>query len=259
MTRLIPTLLLLCSVAQAQFGGRVLDEFKSDDLVIGGDIFDNFNENLEAQEVLEDERFLRYGRFFTLNMGLGLTDFTGNRGQAYQDQPPTLNFSVMAFTNFRTSFVLGLSYSKHSMFFPSQVEKDSSPEGGPLGLVEVNILRTYTGFRYYIDTSDLNTALTYSNPYFSMRFEYWNLNNEFIDRSDLADDEGGGLGIGFGGGLEFPIRLKRSYINYEFLVHTVNFHDRLTNDYQPIEDQGFGFNNLTGLGVSSMLNYVISW
>ena len=240
----------------AQFDSQIQEEFKSDDLVLGSDIFDDFNEELEAESVLEDERFFNYGRFFTLNLGLGLTHFTGNRGLAYSNNPPTFNLGIMAFTDFQVSFLLGVSSSKHSMYFEDLVEKD--PEA-PLGVVEVNMFRSYVGFRYYIDTTDLNTALTYSNPYITMRFEYWYVNNTFIDRGEIDDDTGGGTGASFGGGLEFPIQLKRSYINYEFLVHTVNFHDRLTRDYQETKNSSRGHNDLSGLGVSSMVSYVINW
>ncbi|MCY4643036.1 MAG: hypothetical protein OXB88_00295 [Bacteriovoracales bacterium] len=244
---------LFFSEALAQFSVRIPKEFQSDDLVVGGDIFDDFNENLELEEVLEDERFLRYGRFFALNLGIGFTDFTGNRGLAYENSPPSTNFGLMAFTSFHVAFLLGFAQSKHSMFFSEKVQKDPGEEGKPLGLIDVNTFRTYVAFRYYIDTTDLTTALTYSNPYFSLRFEHWNLANKFIDRDDIADERGGGMGIGFGWGLEFPVKLKRSYINYEFLVHTVNFYDRLTNDYQD------AYTDLDGVGVSNVVNYVISW
>ena len=237
--------------AIGQLSNSIPDEFRSDSLTVGGDIFTNFNENLEDEEVLEDERFLTYGRFFAINLGVGLTDFSGNRGLAYENHPPTINFSLMAFTSFHKAFVLGITQSKHSMFFASPVAKDGKQD--PLGLVEVNTFRTYIGFRYYLDTVDLNTALTYSNPYFALRFEYWNLTNKFVDRPEIQKDSGGGTGIAVGGGLEFPIQLKKSYINYEFLVHAVNYHDRLHNHYQDV------LSNLSGLGFSNTVNYVISW
>ena len=239
--------------AMAQFSSRIPKEFQSDDLVVGGDIFDDFNENLEIEEILEDERFLKYGRFFSLSLGLGLTDFTGNRGLAYENRPPGTHIALMAFSSFRFSFLLGTAESKHSMFFSSKVEKDPGELGKPLGLIDVNTLRSYIGFRYYIDTTDLTTALTYSNPYFTLRFERWTLVNKFIDREDIPDEKGGGLGIAWGGGLEFPVQLKRSYVNYEFLIHSVNFHDSMTSDYQNI------YQDLGGLGVTNFVSYIISW
>jgi len=49
------------------------EEMMDDDLTIDGDIFNDFNEDLEATQVLEDERFYRYGRFFQAMIGLGTT------------------------------------------------------------------------------------------------------------------------------------------------------------------------------------------
>ena len=60
----------------------VQDFNMEDDFNVGGDIFSDFNEDLESSQVMEDERFYRYSRFFSLNLGLGVTSFTGNRGLA---------------------------------------------------------------------------------------------------------------------------------------------------------------------------------
>ena len=46
-----------------------------DDLNIGGDIFTDFNEDVENTKLVEDERFYRYGRFFSFNASIGLTTF----------------------------------------------------------------------------------------------------------------------------------------------------------------------------------------
>lgn len=240
----------------AQFGNSLPDQFDTDDLSIGGDIFNDFNEDLESEQVLEDERFYNYGRFVSLNLGLGVTTFSGNRGAAYDNSPPSINIGLNAFTNFQVSYLIGVAYSKHGMFFPNPIS--GGGETQIPGQVDVNMFRVYTGFRYYIDTTDLNTAITYSNPYGTMRLEYWYVNNAFIDNDTFEDDDGGGIGFGFGGGLEFPVELKQSYINVEFLVHSVAFHDRLTTKFQNRDGTG-GVTDLTGLGYTTFVNYVISY
>ena len=53
-----------------------------DDVSVGSDIFNDFSEDLESSQVLEDERYYRYGRFFSVNLGTGVTNFTGKRGRA---------------------------------------------------------------------------------------------------------------------------------------------------------------------------------
>lgn len=236
-------------------------DIEQDDLDIGGDIFTDFNEDLEASQVVEDERFYRYGRFFTVQFGLGLTTFDGNRGNAYENSPPSYTFGINYFLNFRNTFGMGVAFSRHTMFIGDSVKGFPGLGGTPLGMIDISILRVFFNYRYYIDTSNLGTAITWSNPYFTGRLEYWYLNNKFLDQSGLGNDSGGGLGFGGGFGLEFPIKLKEYYINVEFLVHSVNFHDKYTSAYQPAQGSpsGFGYDDLTGLAYTTMVSYVISW
>lgn len=245
----------------AQFGTSIPDAFDTDDLNIGGDIFNDFNEDIEGEQILEDERFYAYGRLVSLNLGVGVTTFGGNRGAAYDNDPPTINLGLTMFSSFRVAYVLGVTYSKHGMFFDFPINAGPSTEIP--GAVDVSMVRVYTGGRYYIDTTDLNTALTYSNPYGTIRLEYWYVSNKFIDSDLIEDNNGGGIGFGIGGGLEFPIELKKTYINVEFLLHAVNFHDRLTRDFQGNDADASslnkGFDDLTGLGYSTVVNYVISF
>ena len=64
-------------------------DIDGDDLNIGGDIFSDFNEDLEDKQMMEDERFFKYGRFFSFSLYMGLTSFDGNRGSIYNNDPPT--------------------------------------------------------------------------------------------------------------------------------------------------------------------------
>ncbi len=243
---------------------------EDEDLNVGGDIFQDFNEDLEAAQVMEDERFYRYARFFGVNLGLGLTTFTGNRGLAYEDNHPTFAFSLQYFINFQNAVVMGIEYSKHTMFIDTYVNGSDSQI---LGAIETSMLRPFIGFRYYLDTSDLGTAITYSNPYFVGRFEYWYQTNVFAERQNISDQTGGALGFGVGAGLEFPIEIKKKYFNVELLYHRASFFDRATQDYRQIteytdlgeDDAGnkleseYGYDDLTGDVITLIFNYNISW
>ncbi|MBL7664606.1 MAG: hypothetical protein JNM93_05690 [Bacteriovoracaceae bacterium] len=242
-------------------GGSEFSAAFDDDVAdsAGSDIFTDFNEDLDESKILEDERFYRYARFFSFNVGVGTTSYTGNRGAAYYDNNPTYHISVNYFFNFRTSFNLGLEYSKHTMF----IDTETVTYDFKLGAVETSMLRPFFGLRHYIDTTNLGTAITYANPYLAGRLEYWYQTNKFVQRPTLADQSGGGIGMGFGFGLEFPMEVKESYINFEFLYHRVNFFDKFTQDYKQdtndTTNSTYGYDDLMGDAYSVTLNYVISW
>lgn len=271
MKKLITTLLFILLAAttvnvHAQEASNDIFSADDDDLNVGGDIFTDFNEDIESAKLVEDERFYRYGRFFSFNLSLGLTTFDGNRGLAYENLPPTYGMSFTFFKDFQSAYGLGLEFSKHSMFlkdavkaFPDQSGKCSTTKGCPPGLVEVSMLRVFFAYRYYIDTANLGTAITYSNPYLIARMEYWYTSNKYVDQTQLESKKGGGLGAGVGFGLEFPIELKESYIGLEFLFHSVAFFDKNSTDYAPLNPGGYGFENLGGNAYSTVVSYVFNW
>ena len=263
------TLCLILILALSPIVSFAQDDFDlldpSNELNVGGDIFSDFNDDLEASQVFEDERFYRYGRFFSFNMGLGITDFTGNRGAAYTfDDHPTFHLSFNYFVNFQFSVALGLEFSKHTMIFDTFSVGFQTVQPGA---IEISMLRSFLAFRYYVDTTNLGTAITYSNPYFVVRGEYWRQTNKFVERDNIPDQKGGGIGMGIGFGLEFPVILKERYINVEFLWHAVNFFDRNDTDFAQIRDANgnpdprseFGYDDLTGNVWSIIISYNITW
>jgi hypothetical protein len=250
--------LSICTQAQISTDPFALEE---DDLNIGGDIFNDFNEDIESAQMTEDERFYRYGRFFSFQLGIGLTTFDGNRGVAYDNDPPTYNIGVNYFLDFQNSFGMGLEYSKHNMFV------DQPTVGFPdfttgAGFIDIAMLRVYFSARYYIDTADLGTAITYSNPYLTARLEYWYRTAKFRDQEGIIpNDSGGGFGIGIGGGLEFPIKIKESYLGVEALWHSVAYDDKFTQNFRadPAGNTTLNIDDLTGNAYSIMTSYVMNW
>lgn len=262
-------LLLMPLTLWGQSTDQVLQEVE-DDMTLGNDIFTDFNEDLESAQVLEDERFYRYGRFFSVNLGGGFTTFTGNRGQAYDDNPPTFHLSLNYFLDFQKAITLGVEYSKHSMVLDTKV--NGYPNNDKIGLVVTDMTRVFVGYKYYIDTTDLGTAITYSNPHFIGRLEYWYQTNKFEDTKNqgtnaIPKQKGGGIGTGIGVGLEFPVELKQSYISVEALFHVVNFFDKYTQDYRRKvkpdgtfdPDSPYGYEDLTGNVMSLIVTYNFTW
>jgi len=252
----------LAGLAFADNSGILETDVFDDDMTIGGDIFSDFNEDIDVSQVAEHERYYRYGRFFTFLLCLGITSFAGNRGAAYEPQNPSYSVSFTFFQDFQIAYTLGFGYSKHSFFVGYRTDHYNglNDEGAP-GMIDVRMLRAFFGVRHYFDTSNLGTAITYSNPYLTGRLEYWYTTNKFIDQSSIPNNSGGGLGVGVGGGLEFPIKLRESYIGLEVLFHTVNFFDKYTQEFRPPANNanGNGFDDLTGNAFTTMVSYIINW
>jgi hypothetical protein len=257
---LLVIIVLLSLNLHAQDSTNDIFAADDDDLNIGGDIFTDFSEDIENAKVVEDERFYRFGRFFCFNVSLGITTFDGNRGIAYTNLPPTFGLSFTFFKDFQTALAIGLEMSRHSMFLKDPVQGFStfSTVQGP-GMIDVSMLRVFLGYRYYIETANLGTAITYSNPYLVGRMEYWYQTNRYVTQTMLPREIGGGLGFGLGGGLEFPIEIKESYWGVEFLMHSVSFFDKNTTKLQPINTGGYGFTDLGGNLYSLMVSYVFNW
>ncbi len=251
-------LLLICSSTWGQTFEDEIVDIMGDDLEVGGDIFSNFNDDPQGEQVAKDERFYRHGRFYSLNVGLGVTTFTGNRGNAYNDNHPTYSVSFTHFFDFQNAAVMGIQFSSHTMILDSVTAIDDEA----VGRVDTSFLRPFVGYRFYFDTADLSRAITYANPYFTVRFEYWYQNNKFVENGSIPNQSGGGIGASFGLGLELPIEIKESYWGIELLLHQVNTFDRETTDYRRLPgetDSPYGYEDLNGTGVSFVVNYVFSW
>ncbi len=256
-------LLLFClsssSFTQSQVSDEILESM-DDDLSVGNDIFTDFQENVESAQILEDERFYRYGRFFSVNLGIGHTTFTGNRGTAFKDKFPTFHFSLTYFLDFLSAINFGVEFSKHQMTIDFQTRR--FPRTDEIGAIDVSIIRPFLAYRFYIDTSNLSSVFTYSNPYFTGRVEYWYQTNKFLDSPTIIEggqEKGGGLGGGFGFGLEFPLEFKKRYLGIEALVHPVNYFDGDVTSWRPSTGNTVGYDDLKGLGWSVKTTFNLTW
>jgi hypothetical protein len=253
---------LLFFVLYAQIPGANLYGLYDDyDMSLNSDdIFTSFYDDVETGKVLEDERFFSYGRFFAINFGIGMTTFDGNRGNAYENELPSFRFSFMLFSDIQTSIGFGYEYSKHNFYLAQGVRDfhSTDPTIG-VGQIDVSMSRLFLLYRYYLNIRDLGTAITFSNPYLTIRGEYWMFVNNFIDQSTQPRKSGGGFGMGVGGGLEFPIKIQESYFNLELLYHVINFSDKNTGAYGPYDQNSYGYEDLSGNSYSATISYVFNW
>ena len=246
--RLFLFLLLFPLVATPQ--DRVFND-ESFEFDLGGDIFTDFEEEVEATRVMRDERYYRYSRFFSVDLTLGFTTFDGNRGSAMQDQNPSFGLGVNYFMESNFTMGLGIAFSGHSMLIEQPTRGYPFPTG--VGLIESDMMRFWFSVRYYIDTTNLGTAITFSNPYLILRGEYWYETLKFKDQPNIENRTGGGMGFSGGFGLEFPIEFKEYYFGVEFLVHSMNLPEKYTQALQPV------YEDLSGYAYTLMFSLNQSW
>jgi len=243
----------ITSIAQSGVTDEILQHM-DDELNIGGDIFSNFQEDIESAQVLEDERFYRFGRFYSVNLGFGITSFLNNRGNAYNDKFPSFMLSLNYFFNFHSSLVMGAELSNHVMDIDFPTVRSTTP----IGRINVSMLRAFIGYRYYLETNDLSAIFTNSNPYFTARFEYWYQTNKFQE-AGFDKETGGGVGAGIGVGVEFPLKLKERYLGFEMLIHPVSLLDSDSKEYNPTAVGQPGFSDLNGPAYSLFLSINETW
>jgi hypothetical protein len=118
--------------------------------------------------------------------------------------------------------------------------------------------------RYYIDTTNLGSALTFANPYFVGRLEYWGVDYKFKNQPTLQEEKGKGMGWAGGIGLQFPLKMKTYNFGVEFLVHSVNWSDRFTQAYAPLPQgsenySGYGYTNMNGLAFDLFMGFNLAF
>lgn len=200
---------------------------------------------------MRDERFFRYSRFFNFEISMGFTAFDGNRGSAYDNQNPSFGASVHYFMESNLTMGVGAAFSKHAMLIEEPTR--GYPQEGGVGLIDVELYRFHYTIRFYIDTTNLGTAITFANPYLVGRIEYWYESNIFRDQPNIDPQKGGGLGFSGGLGLEFPIEFKEYYLGIEFLAHSLNLPDEYTQKLEPL------YSNLAGYAYSLMFSFTQTW
>ncbi|RLA64442.1 MAG: hypothetical protein DRQ88_03655 [Epsilonproteobacteria bacterium] len=218
---------------------------------LGGDIFSDFNEEVEATRIMKDERFYQYSRFFNFELSMGFTAFDGNRGAAYNNANPSFGLSAHYFMESNLTMGIGMTMSKHSMLIEEATR--GYPQEDGVGLIDIQLMRFFYTVRYYIDTTNLGTAITFANPYLVGRVEYWYETNKFKDQPHLENEAGGGIGFSFGFGLEFPIEFKEYYLGIEFLAHSINLPDNQTQKLDPV------YINLGGNAYTLMFSFTQTW
>lgn len=207
-------------------------------------LFDNSSPYLEYgdfnmnEEENEDTQFFQYGRFFGLSLGLGYQSATGNRGKLYTAAIPRFDARIQYWFGFNLAGDLGVFFANHS-FSTGSVNYEARLIGYGFHL------------KYYFDVKNASAPISFANPFIMGGIGAMSKSQSSL--SSTQPDSDSTMSVDVGGGFEFPVAFKRTYLTVEALYHTQNFADTQDPDLSP--DQSL----LTGGFFSLMVHFMFVW
>ena len=198
--------------------------------------YGDFNMNEEENQ---DALYFQYGRFFGISLGLGYETATGNRGKLYDPAIPRFDIRIHYWFDFNFAMDLGVFFANHSFTY-DQVAYQTKFIGYGMHL------------KYYFDTKDSSAAITFANPFIEAGVGAWSMSQTKF--GNLTPDTDSTLSVDFGGGLEFPIVQKKTYMILEALYHTQSFAD--SNDTEDYVDR---VPNLNGGFFTLIAHFMFVW
>jgi hypothetical protein len=177
--------------------------------------FGEFGDDDEA----EDTKFFQYGRFFGVSLGLGYEGATGNRGSLYTGGLPSFAVRVHYWFDFNFALTLGIYSAKHQY-----TGFKESTGGTTTQKNDVDIFEFGAELRYYFDTKDATAPVTFAGPFLLVGLGNYSKSETDVSSPDAVAKDSA-LGISFGGGLEFPLKPRKVYLDLETQFRAVSFKD----------------------------------
>jgi len=197
--------------------------------------YGSFNLNEEENE---DTQFFQYGRFFGISIGLGYQSATGNRGKLYDSALPRFDARMQYWFSFNLAGDLGVFFANHS-FSTGTTNYEAKLIGYGFHL------------KYYFDVKNSSAAISFANPFILGGIGAMSKSQSSLTSSQPDTDST--MSVDFGGGFEFPVVFKKTYLTVEALYHTQNFADTQDPDLSP--DHSL----LTGGFFSLMCHFMFVW
>jgi opacity protein-like surface antigen len=205
--------------------------------------YGEFN-NQEAEEEA-DEQFFQYGRFFGISLGLGYEAVTGNRGLVYNSGFPDIEFKLHYWFDFNFALTIDVNSVTHSFTDPNQA----------IGHTDVNIVHLGLELKYYFDTKDLSSTVSFANPYIIAGVGPYTKTQTSAGVAGSSSDTS--IGLDLGAGLEFAVSPKKVYFEFEGRVHIVNFQDTFSTEFSA--PNAGGIPDLTGQFITLTGAVLFTW
>ena len=200
----------------------------------------DFVDQKEEDEMME---FYQFGRLFGVNLGLGYSGATGNRGGFWQGGFPLIDIEVLAWMDFNFAVALGWSTVTHNY--------ESVNES--FGKATVNLQRLGLDLRYYVDVRNVTSTIAFANPYIAVGVGNYTKSEKYIGGAGGTDQDSS-FGFNAGAGFEFTITPRKSYFGILAKVHPVTFKD--TYDDRFAVD---GRKDMSGLFYTVVANFLFTW
>ena len=204
--------------------------------------FTEYGEFNEARDEEADTKFFQYGRFFGVSLGIGFEFVDGYRGALWQGGFPMFDLKLHYWFDFNLAIDLG--------FFTAMQYFDTKAQG--LGHVDINILHVGVDVKYYFDTKNLGAAVSFANPYILLGAGSFSKTQNSL--SQQTQDTDSSVGVNLGGGLEFVMSPKKTYLEVEAKLHFVTFKDTYTTLFSSVN-----LPNLTGNFYTISTNVLFTW
>jgi len=200
--------------------------------------FGEFNEDEDEAAMTQ---YLQYGRFFGVSIGVGSHGATGNRGILWSGGFPLIDFKIHYWFDF--NFALQMGFQTTSHFYTRLGER-----------TDVNLNRIGIDLKYYFDTRDLSSAVTFAGPYLLLGGGSFSKTENNLSQDLSESDSTFGLSAGFG--LEFTINPKKVYFFFEGRYDLMsNFKDTQTTDFE----ESNGLTDLTGNFYTFVGGFLFTW
>ena len=203
--------------------------------------YGDFNDD-EAEA--NDLRFYQYGRLFGIQLGVGNSGATGNRGKLWSGGFPMLSVKTVYWFNFNMALDLDLSSLSHVY---------NVPERG--GTTDVQLIQLGVNLRYSFDTRDAAAQVAFANPFVQVGIASYGLTQTTADTG--TSDRDSAFGVSAGAGLEFALVPRTSYFLIDGRVHMVRFADTYTSNFN-VAGAG-NLNDLTGLLYTVGAHLLFTW
>ena len=195
----------------------------------------DFNMNEEENE---DTLYFQYGRYFGVSLGLGYQTATGNRGKHYQAALPRVDARIQYWFGFHFAGDLGIFFANHSF------------SDGSLN-TDVKLIGYGFHLKYYFDVKDSAAPISFANPFFMAGVGAMSKSQTTATSTEADSDST--MSVDFGGGFEFPVVYKKTYLSLEALYHTQSFIDTRETKYSAIVP------NLEGGFFTLLAHFMFVW